>query len=86
MREPYRIARLPKDPRGYPIPWNILRGPDGHPFFIVNDDQRHLRALVESRCPLCGERLGRWRVFVGGPLSAFDKNGWYLDLPGTPIA
>jgi hypothetical protein len=80
--EPDRIARLPHDTRGYPIPWNVLRGDDGTPFFTVNDDRRAWRALREQLCPLCGERLGRWRWWVGGPLSAFDPNGWYLDLPG----
>ena len=33
-------------------------------------------------CPLCGERLGKWRWFTGGPLSAFDSHGAYFDLPG----
>jgi hypothetical protein len=82
MTEPDRIARLPHDSRGLPIPWNVLRGPDGTPFFTVNDDRRAWRALREHLCPLCGERLGRWLWWVGGPLSAFDPNGWYLDLPG----
>ncbi len=79
---PDRIARLPTDSRGYPIPWNVLRGDDGTPFFTVNDDRKAFRAINEHRCPICGERLGKWHWFVGGPRSAFDENGWYLDLPG----
>lgn len=79
---PPRIARLPQDARGYPIPWNVLRGVDDTPIFTVNDERRALRALYESLCPICGERLGRWRWFTGGPRSAFDPNGWYADLPG----
>jgi hypothetical protein len=59
-----------------------LRGDDGTPFFTVNDDRRAWRALREDLCAICGERLGRWRWFVGGPKSAFDEHGWYLDLPG----
>lgn len=82
MTEPDRIARLPHDRRGYPIPWNVLRAEDGTPFFTVNDDRKALRALREQLCPICGERLGRWRWFVGGPLSAFDPHGYYFDLPG----
>ncbi len=39
-------------------------------------------ALRDSRCPICGERLGRWRWLVGGPRSAFDPHGCYFDLPG----
>jgi hypothetical protein len=79
---PPRIARLPQDARGYPIPWNVLRGVDGAPIFTVNDDEKHLRALYENLCPICGEKLGRWKWFVGGPRSAFSEHGWYFDLPG----
>jgi len=78
---PARIARLPRDPRGYPIPWNVLRA-NGTAFFTVNDDRRHWIAIRRGLCPICGEALGRWKWFVGGPRSAFDPNGWYSDLPG----
>lgn len=81
MEAPPRIARLPRDARGYPIPWNVLRGVDDTPIFTVNDDEKAWRAVREQLCPICGERLGKWRWFVGGPRSAFDENGWYLDLP-----
>lgn len=76
---PDRIARLPRDRRGYPVPWNALRGVDDAPIFTVNDDRKGWRAFREQLCPICGERLGRWRWFVGGPLSAFDEHGWFLD-------
>jgi len=79
---PSRIAALERDHRGYPIPWNVLRADDGTPLFTINDDRKHWRAIRERICPICGVRLGRWLWFVGGPLSAFDPNGWYLDLPG----
>jgi hypothetical protein len=69
---PERIARLPRDKRNYPIPWHVLKAADGTPFFTVNDDRKAWQALRESRCPVCGERLGRWRWFIGGPRSAFD--------------
>jgi hypothetical protein len=81
MNEPDRIARLEHDRRGYPIPWLVVRGEDGWPFFTINDSGKTWRALREQLCPICGERLGRWRWFVGGPRSAFDEKGWYLDLP-----
>lgn len=79
---PERIGRLPKDKRGYPIPWNVLRGEDGTPFFTINDNRKAWRAVLLQLCPICGGRLGRWKWFVGGPRSAFDPDGWYLDLPG----
>ena len=79
--EPPRIARLPKDKRGYPVPYNVLRGRDGQPIFTVNDDQKAWRCVREERCPICGGKLGRWRWCAGGPLSAFHPNGFYYDLP-----
>lgn len=79
---PRRMQTLGVDPRGYPIPWNVMRGLDGAGLFTVNDDRKHLRAIAQGLCPICGERLGQWKWFVGGPLSAFDPHGWYLDLPG----
>ena len=82
IQMPERIARLEKDPRGYPIPYNVLRADDGTPFFTVNDSRTHLRCLVRGLCPICGEKLGKWKWFVGGPRSAFDPHGWYFDLPG----
>ena len=82
IAEPERIARLEHDKRGYPIPWNVLRGDDGTPFFIINDDRKAYHALLRDLCPICGERLGRWKWFVGGLRSAFDPAGCYFDLPG----
>jgi hypothetical protein len=78
---PARIARLPRDKRGYPIPWNVLTAEDGTAFFTVNDDRKSWRALREGLCPICGERLGKWLWLAGGPRSAFDEKGMYLDLP-----
>jgi len=82
MIMPPRIARLPKDKRGYPIPWNVLRGVGDAPIFTINDQTKHFQALRSKLCPICGERLGKWMWFVGGILSAFAPNGAYYDLPG----
>jgi len=79
---PARLRDRPVDKRGYVVPWNVLVADDGTPFFTVNDDRRHLKAVRGGLCPLCGGILGRWKWFVGGPLSAFDPHGWFLDLPG----
>lgn len=79
---PDRLAHLDRDPRGYPIPWNVLRADDGTAFFTVNDTARNWLALARKLCPLCGLRLGSFMWFVGGPLSAFHAHGAYADLPG----
>lgn len=78
---PARLQHRPLDARGYPIPWNVLRGVNDAPIFTVNDDRRHYQALRQGLCPICGERLGQWKWFIGGPRSAFDPHGWYQDLP-----
>jgi len=80
MTMPPRVAQLPTH-RGFPIPWNVVIGKDGAPLFRVNDDRKRLKALQQALCPICGERLGKWKWFTGGPRSAYDPNGWYYDLP-----
>jgi hypothetical protein len=82
VTEPARIARLPHDRGGRPIPWNVLCADDGTPFFTINNDRKNWAALRQGLCPLCSERLGSWLWCVGGPLSAFHPGGCYLDLPG----
>jgi hypothetical protein len=72
---------LPRDKRGYPIPSNIIRDDDGEPLFTVNDEAMRSLQLREDRCPICDQRIigGRW--LVGGPRSAFDPRGAYIDIP-----
>ena len=82
IQKPTRIAQLPVDDRGFPIPWNVQRDKDGKPLFTVNDQAKHIQALTKDLCPLCGERNEQIRWFVGGPMSAFHPNGVYFDLPG----
>lgn len=78
---PKRMQKLDLDPRGYPIPWNILRGEQGEAYFIVNDDMKHMAALVGNLCPICGQLQDAEIWFVGGPRSAFHPHGRYQDLP-----
>ena len=76
---PERIARLERDPRGYPIPWFVHRPADGPIDFRVMDPVRFQRAIREHRCWVCGDRLGKYIAFVGGPLSAAQR--LYADPP-----
>lgn len=78
---PTRLARLPRDPRGYVIPANVYRDAEGVPHFTINDDRKRAAQLAHDLCPMCDQPLFRGRWFVGGPLSAFDANGAYVDLP-----
>lgn len=77
---PKRMRALQRDERGYPIPFIVLREPGtGKPLFVVNDVVVATRALLERRCPICGSKLKGILWWVGGPLSAFVKEGAYLD-------
>jgi hypothetical protein len=78
---PPRIAALPRDSRGYPIPWNVMRDDAGDPIFTVNDSVKHVQALTGSLCPICGQPHDGTIWFIGGPRSAFDPNGFFLDAP-----
>ncbi len=78
---PKRMRALQRDPRGYPIPFVVLRNLDNKPHFTINNDRRVSRCIAEKRCPVCGSRLDSVFWFVGGPLSAFHPNGAYLDPP-----
>jgi hypothetical protein len=78
---PDRMRHLELDRRGYPIPWNLYRDPDGRAHFQINDHVLNAKALAEDLCPICGTKLFRGRWFVGGPLSAFHPDGAYFDAP-----
>lgn len=77
---PRRMARLDRDPRGYPIPYVVLRA-EGRAHFTINDEQRRQECLDRDWCPICGTLLARDRWFVGGALSAFHEQGAYVDTP-----
>lgn len=76
---PGRLARRPRDRRGYPIPAMVLIKEDGTPDFRVTDVEKWVRACNERTCALCGEQLGRHLAFVGGP--RVYENRLFTDLP-----
>lgn len=80
---PPRIASLPTDARGYPIPFVVARGIDGTPLFTINDHRLLERCIREHLCGVCGTPLTAGDLcFVGGPLSAFHpQGGLYSDGP-----
>lgn len=62
---PHRIALLPKDERGYPIPTSVYVKDGKHDFRVLDP---HKWAYHASRrlCGLCGEVFGQYVCFVGG--------------------
>lgn len=78
---PARMAHLERDRRGYPIPVSVYRDSDGRPHFTIIDELKRQRVIADDRCPICGGKLTRGRWFVGGPMSAFNNRGAYIDPP-----
>lgn len=76
---PRRMSAMQKDPRGYPIPFIVLRDVNNEPHFAANDARKQLRCLFEKRCPICGSKLDKLMWFAGGPRSAFSEHGVYID-------
>jgi hypothetical protein len=75
------LTTLPRDRRGYIIPWAVYRDSHGEPQFTINDHRKRAFVLKRDLCPICGTKLLRGRWFVGGPQSAFHDQGCYIDPP-----
>lgn len=78
---PPRIAALPRDRRGYPVPYVVMRDGLDEPHFTMNDTHKVVAAAHFGLCSICGEKLGAWKAMAGGPASAFHPNGAYFDGP-----
>lgn len=69
---PRRIARLPRNQVGYPVPW-FVAWVDGVPDFRVIRADGILDALRFKICWLCGEGLGANAAFVIGSMCAVNR-------------
>jgi hypothetical protein len=69
---PARMADLPIDERGYPVPW-FVDWVDGKPEFRAMDRQKFFRALREKLCWVCGGKLGVYVTFVAGPMCGINR-------------
>jgi hypothetical protein len=69
---PARMARLPKDERGYPVP-RFVHWQDGKPDFRIIEDGFRARAFRTGLCWICGEKLGVHRVYVIGPMCVINR-------------
>lgn len=68
-----RIAKLPVDPRGYPVPWFVAKVNGAYDFRVVEPSRKAV-ALRDHRCWICGEKLGRFLAFVIGPMCVVNRN------------
>lgn len=73
IQMPDRIAALPQDPeRHYPVPF-FVASVNGKPDFRIADEEKRIRCVKERLCWICGEKLGRYIVFVIGPMCAINR-------------
>lgn len=68
---PSRLRHLPID-RGYPVPW-FVDWINGEPEFRAMSTQKFKLAIEQERCWVCGGRLGRYKVFVAGPMCVINR-------------
>ena len=68
-----RIAKLPRDHRGFPIPWFVAVQDDGTRDFRVADARKAALAIRNRLCWACGEQLGRFQAFVIGPMCVVNR-------------
>lgn len=70
------------DPRGLPVPYIVLKDKHGKHHFKINDQEKTIKCMMKQLCTICGTYMNpndRW--MVGGPASAFDERGYYIDHP-----
>ncbi len=79
---PARIAALPRDGKGRPVPWFVAwLDDDGHeatpdtgtPDFRIVASGKLRDAIVGQRCWVCGGILGQFKAFVIGPMCAVNR-------------
>lgn len=88
---PKGMRTLERDPRGYPIPFIVLRDKLQRPIFTVNDTLKVRECERKGLCGVCGKLLLRaegsirpshremW--FVGGTRAFIHQHGAFIDPP-----
>lgn len=78
---PLRMSKLPLDRRGYPVPRFVAWFRDGkemnegygEPDFRVVGSGWLLKCIQFDLCWLCGEKLGKHKTFVVGPMCVVNR-------------
>ena len=69
---PPRMAALPRDKRGFPVP-AFVRWFNGAPNFAVVDIHHVERCFQQNRCWICGDKMGAYKCFVVGPMCCVNR-------------
>lgn len=67
-----RIAALPVDERGYPIPF-FVAVIEGKPDFRVASTIAYAECINNNLCWVCGQKLGRHKAFLVGPMCGINR-------------
>ncbi len=71
-RMPLSMAKRPRDPRGFPVPW-FTPWHEGRWDFRFVEPHKAEQAVREGRCWTCGERVGQRCAYVVGPMCAVNR-------------
>lgn len=69
---PVSMRLLPKDKRGFPVPW-FVEWVDGEPEFRAMDGRKWISAVREGLCWVCSGKLGKTKAFVAGPMCGINR-------------
>ena len=69
---PAKMAHLPKDDRGYPVPF-FVAWPGMKPEFRASSRQAVALCIQRSLCWVCGSPLNGERTFTIGPMCAINR-------------
>jgi len=69
---PGRMMHLPRDKRGYIVPW-FVQWLNSEPVFPAFDPDKWRLAVKQGRCWVCGGHMGRWMTFVVGPMCTINR-------------
>lgn len=75
---PESMRLLPRDERGYPVPW-FVPFVEGKPEFRAMDAQKFATALRGNLCWVCGTKMGTTKAFVAGPMCGINRTS--AELP-----
>lgn len=69
--EPARIRKLPML-RGFRVPWFVMKI-NGEFDFRIMDTRKLVHAIKRDLCWVCGEKLGKFKSFVIGPMCGINR-------------
>lgn len=69
---PVRMRSLPRDARGYPVPWFVV-WINGIPEFRAASQEKWEAAITRRLCWICGRKLLRDVAFVAGPMCGINR-------------